>query len=341
MVAHFHLHSPPSGPALSHLASTRNHERGMLVGMLYLAGAGVVAVAALDPAAHAGVLLALFTVAVVVGVAAMLARRVFSYAASVVSSILGPVLIATAVVAGSGSWSSALAAGGYTFVAVHTALVLHWQHATAVLVWAGGTAITASMLVDGPLPPWAVGVVFVLVCGTLTSVTLWLVAEVRLRATTDPLTGIANRSSFETALRHAISTVSRTGEPLALIAIDLDGFRHVNNTHGHAAGDRLLIEATRAWLPELRARDQLARIGGDEFCVILSGADADQARAVADRLEQVMPAGTACSVGIAEWGDGQPFTDLQAAADLDLYAAKAAKKQARSYFSETDGARHR
>ncbi len=324
------LTSLPTGSALFHPGSDGTHERGVAAAVFYLAGAGMVAVAALDPRAHTAVLLLLAATGVVVAMTALLARRVFTYVASVVCSLLGTVLIAVAVVAGSGSWSSALAAVLYTFVAVYTALVLRWQHATAVLVWAAATAIAASRLVDAPLPPLAVAFVFALGGGTLAWVTLWLVAEVRHRATTDPLTGVANRSSFETALGHAMATVRRTGEALALIAIDLDGFRQVNNAHGHAAGDQLLIEATRAWQPQLRARDQLSRTGGDEFCAVLPGADADQARAVADRLEQVMPQGTACSTGVAVWEDGQPLADLYAAADRDLYASKARNRAVRS-----------
>jgi diguanylate cyclase (GGDEF)-like protein len=326
MTGDFTLPSFSTDPARPHPGSAGNHQRGMLAAVFYLAGGGMVAVAALDPAAYTLTLLILGGMAVAVGVAAVLARRLFVYAATVTTSVLGPVLIAAGVVAGSGSWASALLALLYTFVAVHTALVLHWKHATAVLIWAAATAVIAARLVDAPLPAWSVGVVFVLCCGTLAAVTLWLVAEVRRRADTDPLTGVANRTSFETALRHAKATVSRTGEPLALVALDLDGFRKINNTYGHAAGDRLLIEATRAWQPHLRARDQLARIGGDEFCVVLPGANEDQARAVADRLEQAMPTGTACSTGVAVWEYGQTLTELSAAADRDLYASKTRKR---------------
>ena len=339
MTGFSHLPLVPSGPARPHLASAGNQQRGMSSAVFYLAGGALVAVAALDPDAHTLALLIVAGIAVAVAVAALLARRLFVYAMSVTVTALGPALIAAGVLAGAGSWASALVALIYTFVAVHAALVLHWKHATAVLIWAALTAVVAASLLDAPLPPWAIVVVFALCCGTLAAVTLSLVTEVRHRATTDPLTGVANRGAFESALSHAAATVSRTGEPLALIAIDFDGFRQINNTYGHAAGDKLLVEATRAWQPHLRARDQLARIGGDEFCVVLPGADAVQARAVAERLKQGMPTGTACSTGVAAWRNGQTLTELSAAADHDLYASKTRKREASFPWSSSEPAR--
>ena len=323
MAPMLHLPSWQTGPVLPEMTSTGNRERGTLAGVFYLAGSGVAGVAILDPLAHTEWQLVVAAAALVVALVSLVARRYYTYAATVTSSFLGPALIAIAVVAGAGGWSSSLAAGLYTFVAVHTALVLHWRHATAVMVWAAATAVGAAHLVAAPLPPALVAVVFVLGCGTLSLVTLWLVAEVRRRASIDPLTSVANRSVFQAALAHAVATVARTGEPLALVAMDLDGFRLVNNTLGHAAGDRLLVEATQAWQPELRARDTLARVGGDEFSVVLPGADADQARAVARRLESVMPAGATCSTGVAVWEPGQSVPQLCAAADRELYASKA------------------
>ena len=322
MTASFRPSLSPAGPARLHLASTGNHQRGLLAAAFYLAGGSIAALAALDPAAHTLALLIVAGIAVAGAVAAVIARRLFVYAMSVTAATLGAALIAAGVLAGAGSWASALVALIYTFVAVYAALVLYWKHATAVLVWAALTAAVAARLVEAPPPLWAIVIVFALCCGTLAAVTLSLVTEVRHRATTDPLTGVANRGAFESALSHAAATVTRTGEPLALIAIDFDGFRQINNAFGHAAGDKLLIEATRAWQPHLRARDQLARIGGDEFCVVLPGADADQARAVADRLKQGMPTGTACSTGVASWTNDQTLDELSAAADHDLYASK-------------------
>lgn len=315
--------------ALSQLSTTSNHERGVLASVFYLAGSAMLAVAGLGSVASGRLLLVLAGVAAGVAVVSVAARALFVYGATVIASLLGPVLIAVAITAGQGGFGSALVATLYTFVAVHTALVLRVHHTAWVLAWSLMTALVANASLGSPVPGVIVAAVFLLVCGTLAAVTSWLVGQVRALATTDPLTGVANRASFEAALEHARATVSRTNEPLSLLALDLDGFKQLNDTYGHAAGDRALIEIAAAWAPLLRERDLLARVGGDEFCVILPDADGTHARHVARRLEHAMPAGTSCSTGVATLTEGGDLGDLCAAADQDLYAAKARNRWVR------------
>lgn len=302
--------------------TTSCEERGRLAAVFYLAGGLVALVASLSLPAQSSWLLAVAGCATAVAVASILMRHRFTYGATLMSSMLGPVLIAVAIVAGQGGWTSAVAASLYAFVAVHSALVLLWRHATLVLAWAAATAaVAASMIVPEPrlLPLLAV---FVLVCGTLSGVTTWLVQEMRRQAATDPLTGLANRATFAAALQQARATVLRTGEPLSLVALDLDEFKHLNDTLGHAAGDAMLVAVSRAWSAELRERDVLARLGGDEFCVILPGADLEEARHVAQRLADVMPDGATCSTGVTVWTPGQEIEALVLAADRALYTTK-------------------
>ena len=107
---------------------------------------------------------------------------------------------------------------------------------------------------------------------------LRLFAETRRQATTDELTGLANRRWFDRRLREAIAEARRTGGSLALMVIDLDHFKELNDTLGHHAGDRVLAQLGPRIRAELRGADDVARLGGDEFAVLLDGAgDAERA----------------------------------------------------------------
>jgi diguanylate cyclase (GGDEF)-like protein len=314
---------------------TTNVERGVLAGVFYAAGALVAAIAAAGPRASSAVLFGLAGCAGTVALIAVLARRSFVYGATLVTSSLGPPLIAVGVIAGGGGWGSALAASLFTFVAVHAALVLRWQHSLALYVWGAATAGIAVWSTPGQLPLAPALAVFALVCGTLAAVTTWLVQALQRQAATDPLTGIANRSAFGASLAQACATVERTGEPLSVLVLDLDGFKRFNDTLGHAAGDRALVATAERWEVSLRARDTIARLGGDEFAVILPGADSQEAREIAERLRASVPDGLGCSIGIATARSWQGLEELQVAADRAMYADKARRRRPPSAMDAT------
>jgi diguanylate cyclase (GGDEF)-like protein len=147
----------------------------------------------------------------------------------------------------------------------------------------------------------------------------------------DPLTGLSNRLLFDEMLRHHLADQARSGGALAVLALDLDGFKAVNDQHGHPAGDRLLQAVAGRITHALRAGDVAARLGGDEFMVLLAPASADQALATAQRLLQALsvpydavqqPVGTSIGVAVAEAGSGVDATELVARADRALYDAK-------------------
>ena len=142
-------------------------------------------------------------------------------------------------------------------------------------------------------------------------------------ARTDGLTGIANRRTFDSALLEEMDRSARSGQPLALIMLDLDHFKRYNDGHGHQAGDRLLVDATARWQRELRPSDLLARYGGEEFVVVLPDASAEAAMRVAARLRESVPDGQTISAGIAAWDRGESSADLIARCDAALYRAKA------------------
>ncbi|MES2098182.1 MAG: GGDEF domain-containing protein [Pseudomonadota bacterium] len=100
----------------------------------------------------------------------------------------------------------------------------------------------------------------------------------------DPLTGLSNRREFETALASEIDRVARAGEPALVLMIDIDHFKQVNDTHGHAAGDLVLTGVAQALQDCIRPMDTLARVGGEEFAMILPNCPPSFGLAVAERV---------------------------------------------------------
>lgn len=142
-------------------------------------------------------------------------------------------------------------------------------------------------------------------------------------ALTDPLTGALNRAGLADAARLALGSAGRTGCPLSVAVLDLDGFKSVNDQLGHAAGDRLLVDAVRTWRSALRAGDVLARQGGDEFVLLLPDTDAEGAERLLGRLRGLSTA--RWSAGAATAGPGDSLDSLLARADRRLYQAKAVR----------------
>ena len=120
--------------------------------------------------------------------------------------------------------------------------------------------------------------------------TEWRIAELEARADVDPLTDILNRRGFDRELKRSLAYISRYGTDAALVFLDLDGFKGVNDRHGHAAGDALLKAVARELTGRVRASDVVARLGGDEFVVLLWNVNAAQALAKARDLETVIAA---------------------------------------------------
>jgi diguanylate cyclase (GGDEF)-like protein len=147
--------------------------------------------------------------------------------------------------------------------------------------------------------------------------------RLRALAGTDPLTGTANRRAWDDEIAVAIQQAELDGRALAVALLDLDDFKGYNDRFGHQAGDRLLKEVSAAWQSILRVSDLLARIGGDEFAVLLNGCRLETAAQIAERLRSAVPAAN-CSVGVAAWARAEPVEELLARADEALYDAKEA-----------------
>jgi diguanylate cyclase (GGDEF)-like protein len=160
----------------------------------------------------------------------------------------------------------------------------------------------------------------------------WRIAELEARADVDPLTDIFNRRGFDRELKRSLAYIARYGTDAALVFLDLDGFKGVNDRHGHAAGDALLKAVAREITGRVRASDVVARLGGDEFAVLLWHVNAAQALAKARDLETVIAAAgigegaarisAGASAGIASLGRDMSPSQATDAADAAMYARK-------------------
>lgn len=172
-------------------------------------------------------------------------------------------------------------------------------------------------------------------------------SEVAELALMDDLTGVANRRHLLQRLTEECARSERSGDPFSLLVIDLDGFKGINDTHGHAAGDACLQHFTLMAQTRLRPGDLLARTGGDEFCIVLPSSTLRDATMIARRVLEVCRADAencaggdipiSVSIGVAQWTRGMgAFPDrLIAAADHALYEAK---RDGRNRFAAYDPA---
>lgn len=241
------------------------------------------------------------------------------------------VAIATAVLMESTVIAAASTRGGmvmtafmYTWIAAYAAYFFP-PKAVAFEVGLIVASFTVALLINGVaniLLPWLV--VSCTVCG-LGFVLARLNESLRAQVGTDQLTGLLNRSGFLAAAVRERALADRSGAPLSVAVLDLDGFKEVNDNQGHAAGDRVLADVAASWRQRLRAGDVLARHGGDEFVLLLPDTGRGEA---ADALEHLRcpEAQVTWSVGVSEWLPGEDLDKCLAEADRELYAAKESRR---------------
>lgn len=193
-----------------------------------------------------------------------------------------------------------------------------------------GNAWWISMLVPVPMT---------LVCGGVSCYLLIALEQARQRAhemaMQDPLTGLCNRRRFVVAARRELELAARHQQPLAVMLLDVDHFKLINDVHGHQVGDRVLVEVSRRCELALRATDVLARWGGEEFIVLLPNTPVEQAQQLAERMRQTISATgqvqlrdrsvrATVSVGAAGTaaGESRSLDELVSLADAELYKAK-------------------
>jgi diguanylate cyclase (GGDEF)-like protein len=180
-----------------------------------------------------------------------------------------------------------------------------------------------------------------LVRAALTFKDVRTLAETRRQARTDELTSLANRRQLLDAAEHAIAAAGDTGAGVAMMLIDLDDFKEINDTLGHHAGDLLLSQIGPRLRSALRSEDTVARLGGDEFCVVLDPADHQSALLVAERVRTAiakpfsvegLDLSVAASIGIALFPEhGHSATELLRHADMAMYRAKSTRRGVQLY----------
>ncbi|MCA9244760.1 MAG: GGDEF domain-containing protein, partial [Phycisphaerales bacterium] len=161
--------------------------------------------------------------------------------------------------------------------------------------------------------------------------------QARVEARIDPLTGLRNRRWADESLQSEIGRAQRSGLPLAVLALDLDGLKPINDTFGHATGDAVLRHISLVFQSVLRRSDCAARVGGDEFLIILPATDRAGAERLAERILERLeddppihadePLRIGASIGSAMWREGWDADCLIAAADAAMYDDKRAGRE--------------
>lgn len=173
--------------------------------------------------------------------------------------------------------------------------------------------------------------------------------ELQVLATRDPLTGILNRRSLVEGMRTLFEEARAAGDALACVMIDIDRFKSFNDRFGHATGDKVIRYVARCLTEAARATDLVGRYGGEEFCVVLPGADADEAESIAERMRLAIHRGEGVKVtsavritasfGVAVLGpDVARHEELMERADVAMYAAKSAGRNRTLRWTEAIGA---
>jgi diguanylate cyclase (GGDEF)-like protein len=184
------------------------------------------------------------------------------------------------------AWVRALEAGGLAVLAPLVLLALRLDGDGV----AAAVAREPLLYVQVALAAWAPLVLAGAWCGHRELRLVTARAEAESLAVTDALTGLKNLRYFRARLAEACARTRRDGRPVALVVIDLDHFKAINDQHGHAAGDRVLARVACAVTSVCRASETAARIGGEELAVILPGADREAARVAAERIRRAISA---------------------------------------------------
>ena len=315
---------------------TRNR---LLAALLLLGGLAALgmAVTSSDPATRGPVPIGIALGACILGVLCFTQRNRFPTAAVLPLALLGQ-LAATALAWSARSFEVSTGTLGYSYVwtCAFVAYFLPWRQAVLNLVvtlslYAGWLAMSTPAAVARPrwLAVAGVLIALTLVIGTLRDEVHRLVEALGREARNDPLTGLLNRRGFLEAAQVELARAVRTSQPLAVLAVDVDHFKLLNDGFGHAAGDAALEALGELLLGLARGHDVVARTGGEEFAVLLPGTDLTAALHVAHRLRravQDLPTARELSVSIGvdvrAPQDGGGLDDLLLGADRALYQAK-------------------
>lgn len=183
-------------------------------------------------------------------------------------------------------------------------------------------AATAGIVVQRQLPNWQPYLVTTFGSTLIIGLVVHLSArKVQALANSDPLTGLMNRRYWETSVRQSMALCLREMCPLSVIFLDLDGFKQINDSHGHGRGDQVLCQVAHCLDGLSREADSTARWGGDEFVIAMPNTNEDQARALVRRIRRELK-DVQISAGVVEWVRGESFESLLWRADQAMYRVK-------------------
>ncbi|TNM62414.1 bifunctional diguanylate cyclase/phosphodiesterase [Streptomyces sp. NP160] len=292
------------------------HVLARTTGALYAAGGLATLLAALaDPASSAALFAVAATALATGGVVLRWGSRI-PHGAFHVLVAAGSTLIATAVSTAPSSLTAVVLASVYTFVAID--VFYYFRGGAALAQLALLLALAAWSSLERGVAPLVVTALEVVVLAVA-----FVIGDLAARASfarRDHLTGLLNRRSFEEAVDEAVADAERTGSPVVLALLDVDHFKGVNDSRGHAVGDELLRHLASHLVEHLPGEARVARLGGDEFAVLLVRTPEEKALEVLERARTA--AGHPLSLGAAGRLPQEPTSELARRADAALYRAK-------------------
>lgn len=319
-----------------------SRDRGLMArtyGSIFILGAIVAAAGLLISDAAQGrtdVILLVAGIAVGLGIVCFLAYTRLPPAFFVALNLTGTALIATAASANA-EGADAMFAVYYVWMAVLAALFCGPRLAAALIA---APVAAFAIVLEGRGNEFTAyyALTFAAVVST-TGLIIWrlrdrverLAGTMAYDARTDPLTGLLNRRGFDERYALEIGRAKRSRDPLAVVICDLDRFKSVNDLLGHAAGDEALTRTGEAIDAAVRSIDAVSRLGGEEFAVVLPGADAEEAVRIAERIRvklkeefrsDVVPLTASCGVAVTGDLPGDDGWGLIRAADRAMYQAK-------------------
>lgn len=204
-----------------------------------------------------------------------------------------------------------------------------WHRTVTARLVAGliATAAVVALWLSPAAVPWPWYVMFVVSIFAAAEIVGVMHNSLYEAALRDPLTSVWNRAGVERHATDLMSRARRRAEPVAVVVFDVDDFKAVNDSAGHAAGDRALAQLTRAWATRLPASAIMGRLGGDEFVVVLAGFDETHARGLAGDLADAGPLRVSAGTAVGHPVDAEGFAALVASADDELYRIKRERKR--------------